>query len=314
MIGWAGRVLPWLIILVLGASAGSSLAATMGPEPAAGDPGTTVSVPVVLALGTDEADRMAFSLEVTPNGSAPARTTDLRFSAAVPGGSVISHTTTFISVAWFSTISPPLTGTVQLGSVLVDIPATAAPGDTYTVHMVSVGASLGPDELPVTKGPDVLVTVTGAVPGSDITITVTLANLGVVASPETWDLRTPPVPPEESRSSWVSGSPGGFYAENTGNVAEDLTISPSSTSPSEWDPGLTAAVDVYLIGFGFGTDPYTTEPEYTVFTTATLLASNVPATGSNRIYFDLMFQAPSMGSTFDPDGESFALTVEASQH
>lgn len=143
---------------------------------------------------------------------------------------------------------------------------------------------------------------------NEIAVTVTLQQIGVDVLPTSWVLGV--MVPETSQSSWVSTVAGYFEATNTGNVAEDFTIAASSTSPSGWSPETTVGVDDYVIGFGIGTDPYTTEPTYTTFTGSTSLATGVAAAGT--VDFDLEFTAPATGSTYDAGGESFTVSLGAS--
>ncbi len=143
---------------------------------------------------------------------------------------------------------------------------------------------------------------------SDITVTVTLQQVGVSVSPTSWALGT--MAPGAAQSSWVSGNAGHFTATNAGNVAEDLTIAAGATSPSNWAAGSSSAVDVYVIGFGIGSGDYTSEPTYATFTTTTSLATSVAAAGT--VDFDLEFTAPATGSTFDAGGQTFTVSLAAS--
>jgi len=116
---------------------------------------------VVLELGALEADRMAFSLQVTANGSAPPLGDDLGFEEApgLPAPGLVSPSGDMISVAWLTALSEPVTGAVALGDILVPIAAEALPGDTYSICMLSVGASLGTEEICVNPGPCATLTV-----------------------------------------------------------------------------------------------------------------------------------------------------------
>ena len=295
-------------------SAGDVFAATMGPGAASYAPGSTSQVPIVLALGSDTADRMAFSLQVTANGAAPALTENLGFvpGAGLPSPMVTASTST-ISAAWLMQFSPAITGTNTIGHVLVPIPASAATSDSYTIHMLSAGASLGqvPElyEIPTTRGPDV---VLGGETGPPvITITITLQQLGVDVAPTNWALGT--VVPGTATSSWLSGDEGYFAATNTGNVAQDFAISATGTTPSGWTPSVAGAgLDHYQICFGVGENPYTSEPAWTCFDDVPV-AMPGPVGSAEYLPFDLLFTAPSTGST-GGDNESFTITLEASAH
>ena len=302
-------VLLGLASLLLGS--GAAPAAVIGAQAASGQPGDTVQIPVVLSLGTDTADRMAFSLEITPNGTAPPLTGNpgnLSFLAEdVPTPGLITPTKYTIRCAWLSFVDPPVTGTVLLGYVRAMIPSSAQPGDNWNVHMVSIGASLGDFELDTDPGPDVLLSVPGGGEVStSITVSITLASLGVEVEPTSWALGT--VAPGSLKSSWASGVAGHFTATNTGNVAEDLTLSTTSTSHG-WQPGTSSGHNQYVIGYGLGESPYTTEPSYATFTTPEPLAADVPPEGS--VGFDLQFTAPAADSAYDPGGESFTVSIAA---
>lgn len=295
-----------MALLLGGAVVGVGQAATLGPQSAGYAPGETSLVPIVLALGSDEADRAAFSLQVIPGTGAPALTSNLGFvaGAGLPSP-MVSANTTQISVAWLMPFSSTITGTVTLGHVSVPIPSGASAGDSYTVHMLSVGASLGAEEIPTSLGADVV--LGGAAGPPVITITITLQELGVEVTPTAWNLGV--MSPEDFVSSWVSGEPGYFAAANIGNVSEDFTISAGATSPSGWTPGAAAGTDVYLIGFGFAEDPYTTEPAYTPFDDGgEVLASGVPV--AEAVAFDLAFTAPAADST-GGDSETFVISLAA---
>jgi len=305
-----------LLVALLGLTlfvtgSGGALAAVIGAQAASGEPGATVQIPVVLSLGADTADRMGFSLEITPNGAAPpltGNTTNLSFLAQdVPSPGMVTPTKYTIRCAWLSFVDPPITGTVLLGYVRAKIPSTAQPGHNWTVHMVSVGASLGDFELTTEAGPDVLLSVPGGgEAGGAITVSITLASLGVNVSPTNWALDT--VAPESAKSSWATGVAGYFTATNTGNIAEDFTISTGATSHG-WQPALGSGHDQYVIAYGVGVSPYTTPPSYTPFTVGGALADSVVPSGIVR--FDLRFTAPSADSAYDPGGESFTVSIGA---
>lgn len=151
-----------------------------------------------------------------------------------------------------------------------------------------------------------LLSAQAAFAADQITVTVTLQQVGVSVTPTSWDLGT--MAPSASQSSWVSGNAGHFTATNEGNVDEDLTIAAGSSA--NWSPGMAVAVDTFVIGFGIGSGDYTTEPTYTTFTTATSLATSVAAAGT--VDFDLKFTAPAAGSTVGGSAETFTVSLAAS--
>ena len=157
----------------------------------------------------------------------------------------------------------------------------------------------------------VLVLLAGqaAFAANQITVTVTLQQMGVSVTPVSWALGV--MAPEGSQTSWVSGNAGHFTATNDGNVAADLTIAAASTSPSGWAPNLSAVgTDQYMIAFGKAVNPYTSEPTYTPFTTSTSLAASVAAAGD--LSFDLKFTAPAADSAYNAGGETFTVSLAAS--
>lgn len=126
---------------------------TLFPVDAEAQPGLTEAVPVVLDLGGLAADRFAFSVEVTPIGSAPPLMDDLGFEEA-PGLPVPVVTPgNPMSVTWLTPLDEPVTGVIPLGDVLVQVPSTAVPGvDSYSVCLLAAEASLGQDEVCVNLG------------------------------------------------------------------------------------------------------------------------------------------------------------------
>ena len=142
---------------------------------------------------------------------------------------------------------------------------------------------------------------------SDISVTVTLQQLGVSVTPTSWPIGT--LAALTPKSTWVSGNAGNFTATNAGNVAQNIFVAASSTTPSGWTPSLTApGTNVYTIGFGKAVSPYTSEPTYTLFTTNGALASSVAASGTVR--FDLQFTAPAGNSTVSPQ-ETLTVSLSA---
>ncbi len=135
---------------------------------------------------------------------------------------------------------------------------------------------------------------------SDITVTVTLAQIGVDVSPTSWALGTmSPGATQETTSRH-------FTATNSGNVAEDFTITAGSSVPSGWDPDAASAVDKFRMGVT--TDAITDQ----ALTPSLTLASNVAAAGT--VGFDLKFTAPAVGSAYDAGGETITVSLSAAAH
>jgi len=167
--------------------------------------------------------------------------------------------------------------------------------------------------LCVLFGALLLLAAQAAFAASEITVTVTLGQLGVGVTPSSWALGI--VTPTRSRTSWITGNPGHFQATNIGNTIADITISAGPTSPSGWTVSPSnnpAAVDEYHIEFGIGSPPYDVEPAYTYFLDGpTELAPDIPVAGT--VDFDLQFTAPTSDSTYDAGGETFSVTLGAAE-
>ena len=289
--------------------AGASWAAVIGPRNASYTPGATSTVPVVIELGSATADRFSFTITVTRNGSAPALTQNLSYQAVdITAANYDTPSIGTLRAMWLFPISSPVTGTVTLGNVLVPIPATASASDSYTVTANPVGASLGGTEVPTTAGPSI---VLGGPSGPPIiTITITLEQLGVDVSPTDWALGV--VEPGAAVTSWASGNEGHFGAANTGNVTEDFSISAAASSPSGWAPNTSAAgTDQFMICFGLGADPYTSQPTWTCFDD-TPVSMNGPVPAGEYLPFDLRFTAPTDVTTGTT--ESFVISLAAAAH
>ena len=136
---------------------------------------------------------------------------------------------------------------------------------------------------------------------SDITVTVTLAQVGVDVSPTDWALGT--MAPGTSQQTTSRH----FTATNSGNVAEDFTITAGASTPSGWDPAAASDVDAYRMGVT--TDAITDQ----ALTPSYALASNVVAV-SGTVGFDLKFTAPATGSTYDAGGETITVSLSAAAH
>jgi uncharacterized protein (TIGR03437 family) len=151
-----------------------------------GLPGTTVSVPVTLTLGSGvAADSVAFTFVVSPGPGAAALNGPLSFqqSAGMPApSSTNASLTNTISVGW-SGLSPARAGTILLGNVLVPLVANDV-GQSYTLQISSSSGSLGATALNILPGGSAVLQVpaglvalgnTTASPGRTTRIPVTLA-------------------------------------------------------------------------------------------------------------------------------------------
>ena len=129
-------------------------AAVMSAVGSSGPPESVVRVPVVVDLHSLWANRFAFSVQVTPTGTAAALVEPLGFeeAAGLPVPDMVSPSGDTIAVGWLAPISEPVTESVHLGDVLVTVPAAAELGDGYDVCVLSVGLGLGSEELCVRAG------------------------------------------------------------------------------------------------------------------------------------------------------------------
>jgi hypothetical protein len=132
-----------------------------------GAPGTTVPVPITVLFSGAAADTLSFSFTIVAGGSGLPMTTTLSFVAtgAPPPGTINASTPSLISVAWLTPlISPPLSGSVTLGNVLLPIPSTGvAANETYTLRITGSSATSSGASLSMTPGPDATLTITAPV-------------------------------------------------------------------------------------------------------------------------------------------------------
>lgn len=147
-------------------SAGATNAIPLGgaivpgtPRPA---PGGKVRVPITLKLNDEvTVESVSFGLQVLANGAPPLYGT-LAFEKdrLLPPPTLLDTGagSDLISVAWLS-LSPTLTGTVQLGDIVVAIPAKAARGQTYTVRILGASSHLQKTAVELAAGTDSNITV-----------------------------------------------------------------------------------------------------------------------------------------------------------
>ena len=132
---------------------------------------------------------------------------------------------------------------------------------------------------------------------SEITVTVTLQQIGVSVSPTPWALGVM----APGATTATTGSH--FTATNTGNVNEDITIATGNSVPSGWQPGTSSDVDVYVLDFK------TTGGWTNVGASPVSLAAGVA--GAGTVSFDLQFTAPAVGSTYNAAGEAITVSLAA---
>ena len=108
-----------------------------------GKAGKTAAVPITLKLGGDNVAFFGATFTVTPQGSAPAIAEKLTYQAAKGTPPPDLHTAVQAAAKLAigygaATISPPLTGTVRVGTLMVPMPPGAS--GTYQVGVVKVSA------------------------------------------------------------------------------------------------------------------------------------------------------------------------------
>jgi len=151
----------WILVGVMGlffaASAVPAFAqnTTVSAGNIQGMAGTTVTVPISMTVASGaQVATMQFSLTAAANGSAPPVTTQVTFASNVGAPSLNipgDNDVTTALIGWFNNFSPALTGTVDVGTFTVAIPAGAQEGDTYAVQVGSPsGTTDGETDLPMT--------------------------------------------------------------------------------------------------------------------------------------------------------------------
>ncbi len=108
--------------------------------------GQTAAVPITLNLDGANVVFFGATFTVAPQGGAPAITAKLTYQAATPPGApqlVNNSVSGLLAIGYLNDISPPLTGTVVVGTLNVPIPAGAT--GTYEVQpsKISAGDSFG---------------------------------------------------------------------------------------------------------------------------------------------------------------------------
>ena len=133
---------------------------------AQGVAGGTARVPIALGLGGASVNNVSFSLSITPDGSAPALSGSLSFQPNVALGAPTTNTpvgSNGVTVGWQG-LTPALSGTVTMGEVVVAIPGTATPGQSYTLQITAASGSMGASSVPVAPGPNATLGVVGPYP------------------------------------------------------------------------------------------------------------------------------------------------------
>ncbi len=113
-----------------------------------GGSGQTLAVPITMHLGSDTVAFFAATFTVVPESGVPAISNKLSYKTAsgVPAPDIQSavQAQAKVAIAYIlSTIDPPLTGTVEVGTLMVPIPAGAAGKYDVQVSEVSAGDVIG---------------------------------------------------------------------------------------------------------------------------------------------------------------------------
>ncbi len=169
-----------VVTLSVLANGGTITASSLG-----GSPGSTVSVPITLVLGTGViADSVSFTVSVTPSAGAPAVAGSLGFqqSSSMPAptgtNTLVANS---VTVSW-SGLQALLGGTVPLGNVLVPI-ASGTTGKIYSLQVTAASASRGSTSLDLLPGANGTLTIAGGSvnfgatqtsPGTTVSIPVNL--------------------------------------------------------------------------------------------------------------------------------------------
>jgi streptogramin lyase len=124
-------------------------------------PGGSFSIPITLTMnGTKTANNVTFGLQIVPVGAAPALTTALGFTSAIPGTPTVSNGGMLneIGVVWTS-LTTSIGGAQLLGNVTGTLPAGSAAGNSYTIQIYGAGAAQGNSAYSITFGGAATLTV-----------------------------------------------------------------------------------------------------------------------------------------------------------
>jgi hypothetical protein len=195
--------------------------------------GQTAAVPITINLGNANVAFFGATFTVMPQGGAPAIAGKLTYQAATPPGApeiTNNSVPESLAIGYLSGISPPLTGTVVVGTLIVPIPAAAT--GTYQVQLskISTGDSFGNRVM---------------VAGQGGTITVRPAPIPTNTPPAT-ATPTRTVTPTRTPTSTLTHTP-----------THTPTPTPTSTPPCVGDCGSTHTVVVTdiltLVNIALGT-------------------------------------------------------------
>ena len=210
---------------------------TLSAGNANGQAGQAASVTITMNVGSAQVVNFGATFTVVAQGGAPAITDKLTYQAATPPGApqLTDDTVTgSFAIGYVNDISPPLTGTLVIGTLMVPIPAGATAG-SYQVQALNVSA-LKPD-------------------GNDVTITgqsgtITLAQ-GPTVTPtvtptSTPKPNTPTVTPTVKPPNTPTKTPKTPSAGGGGEDHDGCNISSSGSGQSAWLLIIPAAAVVMM--------------------------------------------------------------------
>ncbi len=125
-------------------------------SPASAMPGNTAQIPLTLALPVGlSLDSLSFTLSLTPVSGAAALSGTLAFVPRVSQPAPVSSNAGAAMITLtYAGLNPAFSGTVQLGTVTVTVPAGALLGQLYTTHVSVASASLSGNTVTVIAGLD----------------------------------------------------------------------------------------------------------------------------------------------------------------
>ncbi|HUP02858.1 MAG TPA: DVUA0089 family protein [Bryobacteraceae bacterium] len=131
--------------------AGSSTPANLNAAPTTLAAPVTFHAPIDLDLNTGESvSSLSFTVQVTPNGGAPALTGALSFtdsSTVAPAPAVSANGANAATVAW-SSLNAALSGAQSIGVLNGTIPAGAQVGQSYAIAITAASAAGGGSSPP----------------------------------------------------------------------------------------------------------------------------------------------------------------------
>ncbi len=228
--------------VLLGLAAWTSVAAaqdTLSAGDIDGRAGQTLTVPITMHLGSDTVAFFAATFTVVPESGVPAISNKLSYKTAsgVPGPDIQSavQAQAKLAIAYIlSTIDPPLTGTVEVGTLMVPIPAGAAGKYDVQVSEVSAGDMVG--RKVNISGQDGTITVEG---GPTPTDTPTATPTGTATLTPT---RTPTATPTETRKP-CAGDCNGDRVVTVDELLTLANVALGNLPSAACVPGASSAAD-----------------------------------------------------------------------